>query len=205
MGTRTGLDRAGHGGQSLPLSWRAAPGRFLSAGREQVGGRTCIVLRDTAAQTDSRETLWVDDERAVIVRWRSARPNKSVEIGVEYQQTPHGWLPRAWERTEMQPAHPPTVSRRVTVTSVAFSPPVTADDFRIALRPEMTVRRDGVAVRVRDVGSLEPESPGPDPMDKHVSAAVRALGWPGLVGAAVAVALVCVFVQLRRHRKSVGS
>ena len=193
----------------FPLAWRVEPGRFRPIGREEVGGRACVVFRDTAARDGSTETLWIDDERGVIVRRREERPNGGVkEIGVAYQETPHGWLPKAWEETEGRPGQPPAVGRRVRVEAVTFDPPVAEDEYRIALRPGMGVRRQGWYARVADDGSLEPmPSAGPDQpvtVTGRVVAAVRMVGWPGLVGLGVATVLAGVLVQLRR-RKPVDS
>jgi hypothetical protein len=69
--------------------------------------------------------------------------------------------------------------------------------------------RTDVGAGVADDGSLEPvPSGGPDQpvsVTGRVVAAVRMVGWPGLLGLGVAAVLAGALVQLRRRRKPVGS
>lgn len=171
-----------------------SPARFRAAGREAVGGRDCVVLRDTAAA----ETLWVDAERGSVARRRFEWKDGGVgETAVTYQETPHGWLPLAWEESYAKAGRPLTVRRRFRVEAVAFAPPVTADDFRIALPPGTILEKHGRSYRVRADGSLEAAV-----ADRPPSALARwfdAAGWPGLAGLAAAVTLMGVLVRLRRH------
>ncbi|QJW95504.1 hypothetical protein [Frigoriglobus tundricola] len=194
---------------ALPFDWRAKPGQFRSSGREAVEGRACIILHDTTARTESKETLWVDDERGVIVRWRIERANGyGAEIRIRYQETPHGWLPQTWERSDLRPDRPPAVARRVRVEALTFDPVVSDDDFRIALRPEMTVHRNSFALRVRDDGTLEPEPTPPawsDTLVAHVSTWAKRIGWLGLGGVVTAAVLLGVLVRLRMQRSAAGS
>ncbi|CAN0204505.1 unnamed protein product, partial [Phaeothamnion confervicola] len=186
---------------ALPFDWRAGPGQFRSAGREEVEGRVCIILHDTTARAESKETLWVDDERGVIARWRIERANgHGAEIRIRYQETPHGWLPQTWERWEREPGRPPSVVRRVRVEALTFDPAVSDDDFRIALRPEMTVHRNGFALRVRDDGTVEPEPIPPAWSDTVIAQAgtwAKRIGWSGLGGVLMAAVLFAVLVRLR--------
>lgn len=167
-----------------PFDWRPKPGQFRAAGREEVEGRTCVVLHDT---TEAKETLWVDDERGVITRRRIEWAKGSGdEIRIRYQDTPHGWLPQTWEQSNQNPGQPPVVTNRVRVETITFDPVVSdddfRDDFRIALRPEM-----------------EPE---PAPFDT-LRTWLRRIVWLGLGG--VATAAVGVLVWLRRRNNDAGS
>ena len=195
--------------KELPFDWRAKPGQFRSAGREEIEGRACIVLHDTAAEPEAKETLWVDDERGVIVRRRDEQTNgHSYETRIRYQETPRGWLPQTWERLDLQPGQPSVVVGRFRVEAFTFDPVVSDDDFRIALRPEMSVSRNGFPVRVRDDGTLDPEPTGPawsDTVVTHVSTWARRIGWLGLCGVLIVVVLVGVLVRLRMQRNGADS
>ena len=194
-------------GGASPFGWRAERGRFLSGGRDVVGDRPCVVLRDTAAAEGTEVTLWVDSEHGGVVRRRATgNGGRTGETMVTYRETAHGRLPSAWVMSAANPGRQPVVVRRVRVESVNFDPPVTDEDYRIALRPGMEVYKPGRLYRVGGDGSLGPVDAvaeaglRPKAFPGRLADAVLGVGWPGLVGLVVVVLLAGVLVRLRRNR-----
>lgn len=190
----------------FPQAWRPGPGRFRPSGREDVAGRACVVLRDTAET--SKTTLWVDAEHGGVVRVRTVYDSGGTrETTVTYRDTPHGRLPAGWEEGTGKADRPVVVERRVTVESVAFDPPAADAEFRVTLTPGMIVEDRGASSRVAADGNLELLNPpvgAPSQLWARVERAIDVLGWFGVAGLAVTLVLTggLVWTRVRRSHSA---
>ena len=187
--------------RAFPLAGAADPGRYTLLPPEAVDGRACVVLRDNAAPEGMTETFWVDAARGgAIVRHRNTQKNGwAQETVVTYQEGPHGWLPSGWVIREIRPGKPPVERYRVSVAGVNFSPTMTAETFRVALKPGTKVFTGSHVYMVGEDGSLLPPDQPPTFLAR-VSSAIAAVGGIVAVGLGAAVVLVVVLIRLRRRR-----
>jgi len=184
----------------FPYAWRVTADRYQHAGREDVAGRACAVVRDTAASETVPTTLWVDLADGAVVRARTGWPGGTTqEVAVTYRDTPHGRLPAGWEAIATRKDRPAAVERKVTVTAIGFDPP-TADDFRVPYRPGMIVDRGGRSWMAGAGGelSLIPPEPGTE-RPSLFGRAVALFGPVGLVGLVAATGLTGGLVVVRRR------
>jgi hypothetical protein len=152
----------------FPATWRPAEDRFTVSCVDVVGGRArvVVVFRDQTAV--GRPFLWVDPADGAVLRsFTPFGKGGGTGITMRYQDTPHGRLrlPAGWEYVAYSADEPAAVVERVTVTAVRFDPPL-ADDFRVPLRPGMTVEREGRTWRVSADGELVslPAADAPPPV-----------------------------------------
>jgi hypothetical protein len=192
---------------NVPFAWQVEPGRFVPEGNEVVGGRRCIVFRDTTAPEGSVETFWADTEHGGVVRRRYESKNGiSSQTDMTFQQTRNGWLPSGWTESSTSPGQGPVIARRTRVEAVNFDPPAREDEFRIVLRRGMTVSRPGQSFTVRADGGLEgidaraASGLGPKSLGGRLARAAAGVGWVGVVGLTVAALLGGFLVHLRRNR-----
>jgi hypothetical protein len=106
------------------------------------GGVPCQVIRTQALKlsTTSYDEFWVDPARdSAIVRYvMYSGKNIFNNIDMQYQKTPHGWLPKQWVFTHYSGTMP-SVIYRMHVESWSANPGMSDADFDIPTAPGMIV------------------------------------------------------------------
>jgi hypothetical protein len=65
--------------------------------------------------------------------------NICVDIDIQYQQTPHGWLPEQWTLTNHNAGGPPGLTWRMRVEAIQAEPTLADADFDLPTAPGMRV------------------------------------------------------------------
>ena len=178
-------------------------------------GRPCIVIRTQTLQlaNTSFDEFWTDPARdSAIVRYvMYSGKNIFNNIDIQYQQTPHGWLPERWTFTHYS-GTVPTVIYRMRVESWQAAPPTSDADFDLPVKPGMIVEErvydDTVnplvapksATRVYRYGESGGKSEIPDPLGRPRDLGGKTPWWYWAVGGALAVAVIAASFWLVRKR-----
>jgi hypothetical protein len=123
-------------------------------------GVKCVVLKTGNAITTPplRDALWIDPARASAVLryvYYSGR-NPFFRLDVEYQRTPHGWLPKAWTHAQYSGPRLASTTRWV-VDRFEVEPATTPEDFTLPIPPNSVVWE----VEYPEPGrGLDPHKPG---------------------------------------------
>ena len=130
------------------------PGAFTFAGRTNESDRTYAILRD------GNKEYWVDTERdsaivKMVLKEQMAR-RVVYEIEIDYQETPGGWLPRSWTRTEFRLGKMVN-SERIEVERIDVLPPVSDQDFILEATAGMYVKDERYRLDV-ETGRLKSDA-----------------------------------------------
>ena len=130
----------------MPGKWRTYPDPDLMIvhGRSVHSGRACLVIRTQTLKAlgTSFDEYWVDTQResAVVRQVCYANQIALYEMAIDYQSTPHGWLPKSWTITQRDAIDGKTTYyRNVNCTKIDLEPESEPKDFQIEERPGMLV------------------------------------------------------------------
>jgi hypothetical protein len=192
---------------------------FKVHGRAVHEGIPCLVLRtfpSPAGQTTSFDEYWVDQSRDSIVVRHSSYMNDKLftDVGITYQQTPHGWIPLRWvgSTRDYIDGHLINVTR-LRIEEFTIEPEVMDADFRVEVKPGMVILEDDFEAPKAEQGPLGFQRKwyrvAPDgqwqEIDQQSGAALPQthwLRWLALAGIAAAIALG--YLLWRRLRAGPG-
>ncbi|HET6572017.1 MAG TPA: hypothetical protein VFG68_00315 [Fimbriiglobus sp.] len=121
------------------------PDEFVPRGEVAYAGRRCTVFRTEPLNTvpGLTDELWTDPARdsAVLRKVLYSGKSPTCRLDVEFQGTPHGWLPKSWTVTWAFGGKVDKIER-LTVTNIEFDLPLHADDFTLPVRPGMIILAD---------------------------------------------------------------
>ncbi len=193
-----------HSGHRFPLLLIRQPHRYTLSRREEVEGRSYVVLRDTAAQPSTIHTLRCDPARGgAVVRERIEGANHVSESTLSYRETPLGWFAEQWAFHHGAPGEPLRESSRYRVEKFELNPSVTDDDFRIVLRTGMGVSMEGREYRADADGTLTPIAPKNSERDPFGQFDDQTKGI-GIALLVLVLLLVGLFLWLRHRRIKQG-
>ncbi len=197
-------------GPQMNLRPRLNPDNFSLHTKALHGDRECLVLR-TKVQGDGVPgkfyELWVDPalESAVVrfvwyYRWKIYE-----STDIQYQKTPHGWLPESWSRSHSLEKISGAAGwleqwSRFRVKEVTVNRRLDAGEFTVALKPGMVVvGTDKGHYRVEEDGkSLARLDPGQGE-----------LGWLSILRVLIGLALLmlvlwCIFRYFKGRRRALA-
>ena len=123
-------------------------GEFYYHGSAVHAGRNCVVLRTELDHFTGKgfDEYWVDMARGGAVLRQVAYMDNfaNLDLDVQYQETPAGWLLATWSVQRREPAHLQNPARtwrihKFRVDSYELDPAVSPADFRATLTPGMKV------------------------------------------------------------------
>lgn len=121
---------------------RHDPEDFASVGQQRVGGRPLVVVRTEPGEGVNRivDEYWTDPGRGGVVaryvrRYEDGAPLAQIDITL--RETPAGWWPAAWKKTQSTPNGHTLTIENYRVDRFAHDAPVPDAEFTIPEEPGM--------------------------------------------------------------------
>lgn len=177
---------------------------FRWHGESSIEGRKCTVLRTTNAR-DSGEIFfdyWVDLEResAVVRCVRNANGNLE-QLDVDFQQTPHGWLPARFVRSSSSRDGTLTRHYEFIVRDIIANPQLADALFHVEPEPGMVVKdhatNERFVYRGSDEGNIDVRQ---HHMERLRASQQTGSTWWKAMAAVVAVVLIAIVWVASRWR-----